>query len=89
MRYLFFIIGLTFLSIQYKLWLGDGSLIAWFNMEKKIKTQIAINKSIEQQNHALHANIQELKQGDQALEEEARQEFGMIKKNETYYQFIE
>ena len=39
-------------------------------------------------NRALEADVTELKSGDQALEERARYDLGMIKDDETYYHFV-
>ncbi len=47
------------------------------------------NGQLAIRNRALEADIEELKSGDQALEEQARYELGMIKENEEYYHFVE
>jgi cell division protein FtsB len=89
MRSIFIILIVTLLLLQHKLWLGDGSLIQWLSLEKKMNAHQLKNKDLAARNKALEANIQELKSGDQALEEEARYELGMVKENEVYYQFDE
>ncbi len=84
------VIGLLFvlLGLQYKLWFGDDSLPAWFQSDKKLNQQMLDNQALEARNHALEADIAELKRGDQALEEQARHELGMVKEGETYYHFV-
>jgi cell division protein FtsB len=89
MRPILLILILVLIGLQYKLWLGDESLLQWQQLEKKIVIQKKENDSIASQNRALEADILELKSGDQALEEQARYELGMIKNDETYYQFVE
>jgi cell division protein FtsB len=89
MRAIIFFLSLTFLSLQYKLWLGDGSVSDWLHLEKKCAAQLGNNQTLAARNHALEADIMELKSGDQALEEQARFELGMVKQGEQYYQFVD
>ena len=89
MRSILILLIITLLVLQHKLWLGDGNLIQWVQLEKKLKAQHLKNNLLAERNKALEADIKELKSGDQALEEQARYELGMIKENEIYYQFID
>ena len=89
MRFILFILILVLVGLQYKFWLGDGSVLQWKQLEKKIAVQKDENDKLASRNHAIEADILELKSGDQALEEQARYELGMVKNGETYYQFIE
>lgn len=75
--------------LQHKLWLGDGNVVQWFGLEKKLFNHRQENAQLALRNNALEADIEELKKGDQALEEQARYELGMIKENETYYHFLD
>jgi cell division protein FtsB len=88
-RYLFIVLIIALASVQYKLWYGEGSIHEWLTLKHKISAQIHENEVLESQNQALLADIQELKSADQALEEDARQNLGMIKNDETYFQIIE
>ena len=72
-------------GLQYKLWVGDDSIINWMQTEKKLKTIEARNQKDKLRNQVLEAEIVELQSGDQALEEQARQELGMVKDSEEYY----
>ncbi|MDI9818697.1 MULTISPECIES: septum formation initiator family protein [unclassified Legionella] len=89
MRTIIAILILALIGLQYKLWLGDGSLLQWINLEKKLEVQARENEKLLVRNRAMEADIAELKRGEQALEEQARHELGMIKKDETYYQFVD
>lgn len=84
------IIGLLviFMGLQYKLWSGGDGVPAWFQSEKKLKQRTDENQQLEARNRVIEADIMELKSGEQALEERARYELGMIKENETYYHFV-
>lgn len=89
MRPVFIILIIALVVLQHKLWLGDGNLIQWINLEKKLDDHQQKNKKLAARNKALEADIKELKSGDQALEEQARYELGMIKEDEIYYQFVD
>ena len=89
MRSIIIVLILALIGLQYKLWLGDGGLLQWGKLEKKIACKNLENEKLRSRNLALDADIAELKSGDQALEEQARYELGMVKKDEFYYQFID
>jgi len=79
---------LMLIGLQYKLWFGGDSLPTWLRAEKKMNVRAAENKKLTVRNRALEADVAELKSGDQALEERARYDLGMIKEDETYYHFV-
>jgi len=89
MRPLIIILILALAILQYKLWLGDNSLLQWISLEQKLKAYEQENDKLAARNRAIEADIVELKRGKQALEEQARYELGMIKENETYYQLTD
>ncbi|MFY7697449.1 MAG: septum formation initiator family protein [Legionella sp.] len=89
MRMVIICLALVFAGLQYKLWLGEGSILQWIELEKKLAQQKLENKRLLARNNAMQADIVELKSGDQALEELARYELGMVKNNEVYYYFTE
>lgn len=89
MRSIVVILLLAFVGLQYKLWVGYGSIMQWRQLENKIAAQHNENKKLALRNRAIEADIMELKSGEQALEEQARFELGMVKEDEIYYQFIE
>jgi cell division protein FtsB len=79
---------LVFMGLQYKLWFGGDSFPTWFQSDKKLNQHVAKNQQLQARNHVLEADIAELKSGEQALEERARYELGMVKEDETYYHFV-
>jgi cell division protein FtsB len=85
MRIIIIFLILILLGLQYKLWLGDGSFLQWQRLENKLKAIQVNNTNLTARNAKIAANIVELQSGDQALEEEARNELGMIKDGEIYY----
>lgn len=88
MRPLFLILIIALAGLQHKLWLGDGNLIQWIALENKLKEHEHENNKLAARNKALESDIRELKSGDQALEEQARFELGMIRDSEVYYHFV-
>lgn len=77
------------LGLQYKLWVGDSSLPRWLQLKHQLEIQEEDNQQDKSRNQAISADILELKSGNQALEEQARYELGMVKEGETYYQLVE
>ena len=77
------------LSLQYRLWVGDGSLAEVWDLYQQVEVQRDENQSLRERNQALEAEVQDLKKGLGAIEERAREELGMIKEGETFYQIIE
>ena len=89
MKILIAILIVVFLLLQYKLWFGDGNMREVWALREAIEQQKQENQRLLERNAALEAEVQDLKQGLEAIEERARSELGMIKKNETFFQIIE
>ncbi len=77
------------LLLQYRLWVGDGSLAEVWQLRREIAAQEAENQRLRERNRVLEAEVQDLKKGFKAIEERARSELGMIRENETFYQIVE
>jgi cell division protein FtsB len=89
MRWLAGILLLLLLGLQYRLWVGDGSLAEVHALEDEIVAQNAELKRLRTRNQALEAEVEDLREGLDALEERARSELGMIKQGEIFLQVIE
>jgi len=74
--------------IQYPLWLGKGGLLRVWEMERQIGIQQETNGRLQVRNAALDAEVRDLKQGLEAIEERARTELGMIGADETFFQIL-
>ncbi|HHH46080.1 MAG TPA: cell division protein FtsB [Thiotrichales bacterium] len=88
-RWLPLLLGLLILALQYRLWVGEGSLAEVAALERAIREQQEENRRLERRNASLAAEVQDLRQGLEALEERARDELGMIRKGEIFYQVVE
>jgi cell division protein FtsB len=75
--------------LQYPLWFGSGGVLALWRLNREIAAQQADNLGLKERNAALAAEVNDLKQGYEAIEERARSELGMVKKGETFYQVID
>lgn len=89
MRLLAIILGALLLLIQYPLWLGKGGMLRVWEMERQIEVQRQSNSKLQMRNAALDAEVRDLKQGLEAVEERARSELGMIRKDEIFFQVLE
>ena len=75
--------------LQYPLWFGGGGVISVWRLNREIATQQQENARLRERNLALEAEVNDLKQGLDAIEGRARSELGMVKKGETFYQVID
>jgi len=89
MRWLPWLLVVLLLILQYRLWVGDGSLAEVWDLYQQVEMQREENRRLQERNQALDAEVKDLKQGLDAIEERAREELGMIKKDETFYRIIE
>ncbi|HVS25838.1 MAG TPA: cell division protein FtsB [Burkholderiales bacterium] len=74
---------------QYPLWLGKGSWLRVWEIDRQLKEQRATNQKLQARNGALDAEVRDLKQGFEAIEERARSELGMIKQDEIFFQILD
>ena len=86
---LFVVLILLLAGLQYRLWVGDGSLAQVTDLQRQIAEQQGENERLLERNRILEAEVLELKQGMETVEERARHELGMVKEGETLYQLAE
>ncbi|OOZ36265.1 cell division protein FtsB [Solemya velesiana gill symbiont] len=89
MRIIIGILIVILIVLQYRLWVGEGSLAEVHGLKREIESQKAELKQLKLRNQALQAEVADLKQGLEAIEERARSELGMIREGEVFYQVIE
>lgn len=83
------ILILFVIQLQYRLWYADGSIQQVQQYQQRLDTLKKEAKGKKQRNDALYAEVLDLRKGDEAIEERARYDLGMIKENETFIQVIE
>jgi len=89
MKILIVILIALIAHLQYRLWFGDGSISEIRAYQQRLDD---LKQQVEEKrlrNEALYAEVVDLRKGQEALEERARDELGMIKENETFFQVIE
>lgn len=76
------------IALQAKLWVGSGSVADIWRLHQAVETQQAENLALLERNRALEAEVKDLQLGSDAVEERARAELGMIKKDETFFHVV-
>ena len=89
MKKLLILLLLLLAYLQYKLWFGEGSLQDVLELQRAVEQQREENLQLRERNDALDADVRDLQQGLDAIEEHAREDLGMVKEGETFYQVVE
>jgi cell division protein FtsB len=89
MKVLAGVLAALILLIQYPLWLGKGGWLRAWEVDRRLSAQKDTNESLERRNVALGAEVRDLKQGFDAIEERARYELGFVKPDEVFFQIVE
>ena len=87
--WLFVLLILLLSGLQYRIWLGEGSMAQVKELKQQIADQNGENERLLERNRILEAEVSELKKGNETVEERARHELGMVKEGETLYQLAE
>ncbi len=87
-RWVSLILLLMLAGLQLKLWVSGGMRDVW-RIELAVRHQEAENAKQQARNEQLAAEVSDLKEGAEAIEERARSELGMVKNDEVFYQVIE
>jgi cell division protein FtsB len=85
MRLITLILVVLLLLLQYPLWLGRGGWLRVWDLNKQVAEQRQINDKTKERNALLDAEVRDLKQGSDAIEERARSELGLIKSDEVFF----
>ncbi|MGZ8209962.1 MAG: cell division protein FtsB [Burkholderiales bacterium] len=75
--------------IQYPLWFGKGGWLRVWEVGQQIEAQRESNERLKARNTALDAEVRDLKQGLEAIEERARSELGMIRQDEIFFHLLD
>ena len=86
MRILAVVFALLILALQYPMWLGKGGWLKVRELDRQVQAQKEVNADLKARNAALDAEVRDLKQGVEAVEERARSDLGMIRQDEVFFQ---
>ena len=89
MKILALSLALAIALLQYPLWLGQGSWLRVWEVDQQVRAQRQANEKLQTRNEALDAEVRDLKQGLEAIEERARSELGMVRQDEIFFQILE
>ena len=88
MRILALTLAAFIVLLQYPLWLGKGGWLRVWSLDQQVQEQKEANARLSRRNGALDAEVRDLKQGFEAIEERARYELGLIKQDEIFFQVV-
>lgn len=88
MRWLTPLLVSLILLLQYPLWFGDGGWFKILSLEEAVSDQQALNNRLRIRNETLAAEVMDLKQARDAIEERARSELGMIRPDEVFLRVV-
>ncbi len=89
LKWLALVLIALLIALQVKLWTGDGGMRDLRAIRARVSEQRAENAKLEQRNDALHADVEDLKHGQDAVEARARSQLGLIKPGEVFYQVVD
>ena len=88
MRWVSIILVVLILLWQYPLWLGKGGWVKVWELDRQVDQQVKTNQQTKTRNAILDAEVRDLKLGTDAIEERARNDLGMIKPGEVFFQLV-
>jgi cell division protein FtsB len=89
MRWLTLVFVALIVLLQYPLWFGKGGWLKVWDYQRQLIQLKEANHKLEVRNAGLDAEVRDLKQGYEAIEERARFELGLIKEGEVFVQLPE
>lgn len=89
MRWLLAVLIVLFLFLQYRLWVGEGSLAQKQMLHREVESQRLENQGFKERNSILASEVNDLKDGLESVEERARVDLGMVKNGETFYMVVD
>jgi cell division protein FtsB len=89
MRLITLVVSLLLILIQYPLWLGKGGWLRVWDFDQQLAQVQVKNEGLKKRNEKLESEVKDLKTGTGAVEERARFELGMIKRDEIFVQILD
>ena len=89
MRWLLIALLAILAVLQYRLWFAEGSLAELRRLELQAEEQTLVNEQLRQRNAVLEREVLELQSGNKGVEQRAREQLGLVREGETFYQFVD
>jgi cell division protein FtsB len=88
MRALLAILIVVLILLQAKMWLGEGGYRDVQRLRERVDEEVQENAVLQERNDQLQAEVDDLREGLDAVEERARSELGMIREGEEFYLIV-
>ena len=88
MNKIILILSFFLIVLLYKFSFGNTRFFKYQELKKQVISIQNENIKFKEKIKVLQAEIRSLKTGLEVIEEKARQELGLIKENETFYQIL-
>ena len=85
---MFFVLAAFLILLQYRLWFEQDGVHDVISLKKSLAQQEEIIKGQKKQNDELIFQVKKMQKSKDATESRARAELGMIRKGETFYQYV-
>lgn len=82
------ILSILLAVLQFRLWVGEGSVPNVYRLRAQVTEQTRENQRLAERNRSLEAEVVSLKQGDAAIEGRARTDLGMVRGDETFFLIV-
>jgi cell division protein FtsB len=89
LRWLLLTLLLLLGVLQYRLWFADGSFAEQHRLELQVVEQTRINEELQARNAVLEREVLELQTGKKGVEQRAREQLGLVREGETFYQIVD
>lgn len=89
MKWFVAVLVVVLVYLQYRLWIAEGSLATVVSLRSEIDQQQQENRRLRERNRLLAAEVNALRAEDEAIEERARTDLGMIKEGETFFMLVQ
>lgn len=88
MRLFILLLTCVLALFQYAFWFGKNGYVDYKNTEQEIAVRKEENAKLSNRNQIVRAEIKDLKDGVEAIQERARLEYELVKPNETFYRIV-
>jgi len=88
MKYLLAGMVLLLVALQYRLWFAEGSLAERHRLQQQVQREEAVNSELRARNAVLEREVLDLQSGNDGLEQRAREQLGLVREGEVFYQVV-
>jgi cell division protein FtsB len=75
-------------GLQYRLWFAEGSLAERTRLREELEDQAQVNEALKERNAVLEREVLELQTGNSTVEQRAREQLGLVREDEVFFQIV-